>query len=385
MSRTFPNTVLRRALAASAAMPVQFLRFAFGGGELRVTTAPFDVDWDGFTWQGIGGTLRFDRLQESADDRGGQITLALSGVDQSMVSAILAEQYIGRVVEIWFGWVTVNTNLIGNSGVETNTSGYSAIGATLTRSQAVPAAEGDWVLACAMTVSAADQGLSSINNLGTDLPVTPGVEYEFAFRHRLADGSGPRDWRAYLDFYTSGIAYLGSSTAVNFIVRPGGYLEARVPATKAPATAAVCRPRVLCNGATGLYTVYFDAFQFGPAGSPLYQPTDGAPIVGGTILDRPLQVFSGYMNGGFEVTETPSERDGGSVDIEGKVVSSLASLLQPQGFRTNRESHQAVYRTDQFFEFVPGLAGKVVTWGWTKKELLSRAAGDFFGKGRGRQ
>lgn len=360
--RTFPNTVLSRALAAQSAQPVQFLRFAFGGGDIRLCTAPYDVDWDGFTWQGIGGFLRLNPVSESPDDRGGQFGLELSGVDQSMISAILDEAYIGRVLDVWWGWVAVGTNALINSGLETNANGYSGSGATLTRSQAVPAAEGDWCLSIALTDAAADHGVSTINNNGTDLAVTAGREYAMACRVRLADGSSPKTWRLFVDFYDAGVSYLGSTANAQQLITSGGWQELRVTGT-APATATIARPRLLNVQNQGTYTLYADAFQFGPAGASRYQPTDGAAIQEGTVLDRPLFVFSGFMNGGFEIQEEMSERNGQSVKITGRVVSRLASLTVPRGLRTNRESHQQVYRSDQFFEFVPGLANKEIIWG----------------------
>jgi hypothetical protein len=364
MSRTFPNTVLKRSLAAESAMPVQFIRFAFGGGDIRVTTAPFDIDWDGFTWQGIGGQLTIEAIRETPDDRGGQMTLRLSGVDQSMLSAILAEQYIGRVVEIWFGWVAQGTNLCPNSGGETDLNNLISTG-TLARSQAVTPYEGDWVVRCT-AINADGSGVNFRAAGGGLYPVIPGMSYSVSARAR----TGQANLKLTLFFWDAGITTVVGSATYQVQVS-GNWWPLEVNGV-APSTAAWAECLLTTDGAQGVFDFYADALQFNPGSKPdPYQPTDGAAIIGGTILDRPLGPMSFFMNGGFEVTESPGDREGGTVDVEGRVVSRLASLLQPRGFRTNRESHQTVYRTDQFFEFVPGLAGREVTWGWTKKLLIA--------------
>ena len=381
MSRTFPNTVLRRVVAGQFAMPVQFLRFAFGGGDIRVTTAPFDVDWDGFTWQGIGGVLRIEPIRETPDDRGGQLTLGLSGVDQSMLSAILAEQYIGRVVEIWFGWVAL-TNRLDNSGAETDALGFSANtgGSTIERlnptATAFDAYEGDFAIK--VTTSGVQfDGVYCGPKAGSFVAAVPGRRYTASCALRMHVFSAPGVVDVQLIALDAGLTPLGSVTLTPQIDL-SAWLVQELSLTAPASTAFIYLAITRTTAFAGANAFWVDGVQISDGEGSPYQPTDGAAIIGGTILDRPVFAFSGFMNGGFEVTETPGNRDGGTVDVEGRLVSRLASLLQPRGFRTNRESHQTVYRTDQFFEFVPGLAGKDMTWGWTKKQLLQRTRDKVF-------
>lgn len=358
--RSFANTVLQRSLVADAAKPVQFLRFAFGGGDIRVTTAPHDVSWDGFTWQGIGGELQLEAINESPDDRGGQFSLGLSGVDQSMLSAILAERYIGRALEVWLGWIAQATNLLANSGAEssvlTNTIVAVASG-TVTKDQTVTS-EGDY---CAKVVCTATNDGASWrgDTTGNLAPVNVGTPYTFIVQ--LAQQStGPQTIRLNILWRTAGHSNISTDT-LDVVVQPGGYQRFALTAT-APATAAEALPSATSQ--SGAFTFFADGVQFGPGPDQgLYQPTDGAAIQGGSVIVRPIGPASFFMNGGFEVEEETGRREGRTVKIQAKVSSRSSTLLVSRGFRTNRESHQQVFRTDQFFEFVPGLAGKQVTWG----------------------
>lgn len=53
------------------------------------------------TWIGFGGALNFEQIEESTDLKANRVTQVLSGVDQSFISIILAQNYIGRYAKIF--------------------------------------------------------------------------------------------------------------------------------------------------------------------------------------------------------------------------------------------------------------------------------------------
>jgi len=71
----------------------------------RLTTAPVDIDADVgngvVTFSGAGGFLSWGSITESEDRSAQGMTLKLSGVDQSIVSIILNNQFRGRSVKLW--------------------------------------------------------------------------------------------------------------------------------------------------------------------------------------------------------------------------------------------------------------------------------------------
>lgn len=71
-------------------------------------TAPHDVPWDSKTWQGIGGNVGFEAITETTDLKGNGITQILSGVEQSIVSAILTYTCHGRYAKTWLAHIDSN-------------------------------------------------------------------------------------------------------------------------------------------------------------------------------------------------------------------------------------------------------------------------------------
>jgi len=100
MSRSI-SAGTQAAIAAQTSRLTHFVKMEFSGGTVYLTTAPHDIDWDGHTWEGIGGLLAFEPLEESGERTGGGTTLKISGVDQTILSALLSQHTRGRTVTIY--------------------------------------------------------------------------------------------------------------------------------------------------------------------------------------------------------------------------------------------------------------------------------------------
>lgn len=100
MPRSISGSMLSAIEAESSGM-CYFLELDFSGGAVRFSTTPRDASWNGFTWTAVGGAIGFSQLTETGDLSAGGLDLTASGVDQSIVSHLLNETYVGRAVKLW--------------------------------------------------------------------------------------------------------------------------------------------------------------------------------------------------------------------------------------------------------------------------------------------
>jgi len=92
---------MQTAVAAQSGTTAHLMSMDFSGGTIYLATISHDVVWDGQTWQGVGGALGFEPIEEAPDLRASGVPLRLSGVDQSIISALLSQSYRGRSATIY--------------------------------------------------------------------------------------------------------------------------------------------------------------------------------------------------------------------------------------------------------------------------------------------
>ena len=80
---------------------LHLISLQFSGGTQFLTTAPHDVVFSGDTYVAVGGHLGFDTVQESGDLTGQGVRVTLDGVDQTIISPLLAQNYIGRTAKVY--------------------------------------------------------------------------------------------------------------------------------------------------------------------------------------------------------------------------------------------------------------------------------------------
>lgn len=83
------------------------------------------------------------------------------------------------------------------------------------------------------------------------------------------------------------------------------------------------------------------------------------------ILSKPIILFWGYMNGGFEVSEQRGEDIDSTktVEIRMELQDRISSLERVKGIQTNPESHNQYFPDDGFFDLVAEHVDKTVSWG----------------------
>lgn len=100
------------AIESAQGEMVHFIDLDFSAGPVRLTTAGQDLDWDGISWQAVGGHLEVGPIEETSDGRGQGVDLHISGVDQTVLALLLAAQWRGRDVRIYRAYYNKATGLL---------------------------------------------------------------------------------------------------------------------------------------------------------------------------------------------------------------------------------------------------------------------------------
>ena len=106
MSRTDP-TALLTALSQPEIQPYYAVELLFDSGAVRLWTGYGDRTINSNTYVGAGGLIGIEGLGEVADLSAKAVTLTLSGISSSLVSAALQEPYQRRQCRIYLGEVSV--------------------------------------------------------------------------------------------------------------------------------------------------------------------------------------------------------------------------------------------------------------------------------------
>jgi hypothetical protein len=90
------------------------MEFAFSGGTDYYATAAQDVLWSGNTYTALGGNLTFEGVEETFDLQGQGVRLTLDGVDQTIITAILGENFIGRTATIYLAHFAADGTIVAD-------------------------------------------------------------------------------------------------------------------------------------------------------------------------------------------------------------------------------------------------------------------------------
>lgn len=102
MSRTVPAALLT-ALDGDQIEVFYAVDLAFDSGNMRLWTGYGDKTISSQTYTGTGNLLTIDGLEEVSDLSARGTTLTLNGLDSTIVSYALTEEYQGRLVTIYWG------------------------------------------------------------------------------------------------------------------------------------------------------------------------------------------------------------------------------------------------------------------------------------------
>jgi hypothetical protein len=108
MSRTVPAALLT-ALDGDEIEVFYAVDLAFDSGNMRLWTGYGDKTINSQTYTGTGNLLTIDGLEEASDLSARGTTLTLNGLDSTIITYALTEEYQGRLVTIYWG---VGTNTV---------------------------------------------------------------------------------------------------------------------------------------------------------------------------------------------------------------------------------------------------------------------------------
>lgn len=112
MSRDL-DTDQQDALASGHIRPAYFLQLIFDDATLFFHTGLGNVVWNGDTYTGAGNLLGIQLPEESTDISARAATFTLTGIPSSILSVAENEDYSGRPVKLWYGFLDGDGALIG--------------------------------------------------------------------------------------------------------------------------------------------------------------------------------------------------------------------------------------------------------------------------------
>jgi hypothetical protein len=90
-------------VTASVLSPIALVELDFDSLPLNLWSGIGDLSWDSKTWAGAGNLLSFGSLEETTEVRALGTSITISGLNSSILSAALSEDYQGRNATIWLG------------------------------------------------------------------------------------------------------------------------------------------------------------------------------------------------------------------------------------------------------------------------------------------
>ena len=105
MSRNL-TTAVQNQLAASELQPFFAIKLAFDGGDVKLWTGYGDITVASETYTGGGELLSISPIEETVEIAAKGVNFALNGIDSSLVSVALTENYQGRSAKVYLGVIS---------------------------------------------------------------------------------------------------------------------------------------------------------------------------------------------------------------------------------------------------------------------------------------
>jgi len=101
-------------IALENAQRIHLLELEFSGGTVYLCDAAQNVTVGAQSYTALGGLIEVGDVEETRDDKGQGLELALSGVDQSIVSVLLTNFYRGRACRLYRVYLSAAGTVIGD-------------------------------------------------------------------------------------------------------------------------------------------------------------------------------------------------------------------------------------------------------------------------------
>ena len=97
------SVLFEQAISKDDIRPYHLIYIDFESDPVRVTDYPRNITWDGYLWASAGHLLGFSDIKENKELRVDEVTITLSGVDQTVVSGMLNNNLLDNRVKIYYG------------------------------------------------------------------------------------------------------------------------------------------------------------------------------------------------------------------------------------------------------------------------------------------
>lgn len=403
MSRDLTAALLAEITAVSL-RPVLFYEGEFTGGTLRLWSGLASISWNSQTWLGAGNLLAISEIEETSEIRAAGVTVALSGLNTSIISAALAQARQGLAGRVWIGGLG-RAGYLDLPGVADNyasTPDSAAFAFTTAFEVVAKIAANDYTPSSFMRIACQDTSLAGAsswrfihattgelliqvsdgaNYLGATSTVTlgsvvaDGADVWVKANLLFDDGAGNRVGKFYYSSDRVTWTQLGATvttagtltmniTAIECAIgaTSGGnvgpyygtihYVEIRngidgtVVACFDPSTDARAKDKSFTSSATGeVWTI---------------QQSGGTPaelvVEDAVVIADPFLAFEGRL----DVPDISD--DGESCTVRVSYESRLIDLERPRERRITHEDQQIDYPGDLGREYVASLQDKVVVW-----------------------
>ena len=100
------TTALNTQLTSASLRPFFAVNLDFSGGAFVTWTGYGNITFDSTTFVGSGEVLNISEISESGAVQANGITVTLNGLDSSLISAALQDNYQGRAATVYLGTLT---------------------------------------------------------------------------------------------------------------------------------------------------------------------------------------------------------------------------------------------------------------------------------------
>ncbi len=100
------------ASKADDVIPFNAVALNFDAASIYVNTTPYTITFGGNDYLGVGDLGAISKVQEGKDIQARGVNLDLSGIPPELVSIALNEQYQGRPLQVWLGFLDSSHTLI---------------------------------------------------------------------------------------------------------------------------------------------------------------------------------------------------------------------------------------------------------------------------------
>lgn len=106
------------AIAQPHVNAAYLVEMQFGSGTVYVSSLPYNIDWNGHTWTGLGHMGQIDTVRESAQGDATGLRFTLAGPIAAYLSIALNEQLQGDPILLYVALFDANNQIIADPVLE---------------------------------------------------------------------------------------------------------------------------------------------------------------------------------------------------------------------------------------------------------------------------